>query len=386
MDSDFLVIIPAIIAASVTTILFLYGIWQFLWIERVEKGFRVALEVLRLNRAKGNPILSPTSHEWEAAGVMNPGAVIVNGLTHLFYRAIGKDGVSRIGHATSKDGVVVDDRLPYPVFSLDGQDALRPTDRAYIEKTYPNLVASGGSWGGCEDPRAVQIEDRVYLTFSAFHNWQSLRMAVTSILADELAKKKWNWTKPVFLSAPNQVHKNWMLFPEKIHGKFAILHSIFPKVEIEYVDELDNVGKTKPFISSYEGARSDTADESSGVWHDRVRGAGPPPMRTDRGWLLLYHAMEKGQPHKYKMGAMLLDLDDPTKVLARSPRPILEPVEDYENEGKPGVVYACGATIQNDTLQVYYGGGDSVVCTAGAKLSSFIDSILHNQAPLLTTV
>lgn len=121
-------------------------------------------------------------------------------------------------------------------------------------------------------------------------------------------------------------------------------------------------------------------------WDNRVRGAGAPPIRTDMGWLLLYHATDMRDPGKYKLGDMLLDLEDPTKVLFRSNTPILEPNEWYENEGKAGVVYTCGAVILGDNLVVYYGGGDKHIGVARANAREFIEGLIHNSAVPLSRV
>lgn len=111
-----------------------------------------------------------------------------------------------------------------------------------------------------------------------------------------------------------------------------------------------------------------------------MRGAGAPPMKTKYGWLVLYHAMDRRDPDRYKVGAMILDLNDPTKVLYRTSRPILEPVESYENQGfKSGVVYACGAVVKDGELLVYYGGADSVACVAKTNLNKFLEGIVSGE-------
>jgi hypothetical protein len=102
-------------------------------------------------------------------------------------------------------------------------------------------------------------------------------------------------------------------------------------------------------------------------------GGGPPPLKTELGWLLFYHAIEKKEPDKYKLGAMILDKDDPTKVLYRSNNAILYPEMWYENDGKPGVVYASGSVIRGDDVYIYYGGGDRVVCAAKTNLKQLLD-------------
>lgn len=376
---DLLALLLATLAALVSTGLLLYA---FVELVRSPRG---RAQILRLARALGfaradeNPLIVPGEHSWEAGGVLNPAAIEDGGKIHLFYRAIGADGVSRIGYACSADGKCFE-RLPHPVFALAGPSAGSERHRAHRLGHHAGLVASGGSWGGVEDPRAVVIDDRLYLTFSAFEGWDSLRMALTSIAMEDFRNQRWKWTPPVYLSAPGQVHKNWVLFPEKIRGKFAVLHSLHSgsrdRVLVDYVDDLSD--EPSEYIESpYRPAKDPSA------WDSVLRGAGPPPLKTPEGWLVLYHAIDAREPHRYKLGALLLDLDDPSIVRARSAAPVLEPDARYENEGaKEGVVYACGAVAQGDALTVYYGGADSVICAARHSLERLV-SLIRTPVPAL---
>lgn len=356
-------VLIATIAALATTVLFVYGLIQLIRSTRFRERLVELARALGFVRADENPIITG-GHPWEAGGVMNPAAIIAGGKTHLFYRAVGDDGVSRIGYAWSADGTRIDGRLPYPVFAIGGAPALtRPA--------YTGLAESGGTWSGVgvEDPRGVVIGDRAYITFNAFAGWNSLRIGVSSIRLDDLLARRWKWSPPTYLSPTHQVHKNWVLFPEKINGKFAILHSLHSgsreSVLVDYLDTFED--------STVESPYNPKKDEHA--WDSTLRGAGPPPIKTKDGWLLLYHANDAKESHKYKLGALLLDLDDPSKVIARSVRPVLEPDANYENDGKPGIVYACGATLTGDTLRVYYGGGDKVVCVAKASLSELLKKL-----------
>ena len=384
--SNFVILI-LVVAALFVTGLFLWGVWHALL---VVFGKHPTLDFKRnsftFTRHANNPILQPGKYDFEKESTMNPAAIRVEDQTHLFYRAIGSDGVSRIGYANSKDGVTIDERLPYPVFALEGPDPhLAAMRRAHAEMHHPGLVASGGSWGGTEDPRAVVIDDRAYLSFGAFHNWDSMRIAVTSIALQDLKKKNWKWSRPTFLSPQNQVHKNWVLFPEKIHGNFAILHSISPTIEIDYRDDLSAVGTTEPYIESPQGART---KGRGGHWDNWVRGVGPAPIKTNKGWLVFYHATDREKySHEYQVGAMLLDTNDPTKVIARAPAPVLSPDAHYETGGsKPGVVYATGATTDGDTLTLYYGASDNFVCAATTSLSGFLKKLLDHEQSIMTPV
>lgn len=340
------------------------------------------LQRLLLERSAHNPILKPGTSPWAAEAVMNPAATVLGGRTHLIYRAIGMDGVSRLGYASSADGIIFDKRLPYPVYAARNPNPLAMHLRRYSPIMYP----SGGSWGGCEDPRMVLIDGRVYITFNMFDGWDFIRVAAISIAKDDFVAERFGqWDGPYILSRPGERQKNWVLFPEKIGGRFAILHSVAPKIEIAYRDSIESVGTDEPFVESWVGARADLpAREDS--WDSFVRSAGPPPVRTERGWLLLYHAIDERDPGRYKLGAMLLDIIDPTKILYRATAPILSPDELYENRGKPGIVYACGAVVRDGTLFVYYGGADKVVCVATASLNSFLDALIHGSQPELAAM
>jgi beta-1,2-mannobiose phosphorylase / 1,2-beta-oligomannan phosphorylase len=333
----------------------------------------------KLARFEGNPIIEPRKGSgWESRATFNAAAFTEGDKVHLLYRAVGSDDISRIGYATSSDGTEIDERFGVPVYvpreAFEGVNMKHAGD--------PIMYASGGGGlGGCEDPRIVRIDGMLYMTFVAFNGWNSVRMAMTSISVDDFLARRWNWKKPVLISPPGQMHKNWMIFPEKINGKFAILHSVTPRIAIDYFDDLNELDGTKYISSDYQ-----RPPQSDG-WDSWVRGAGPPPIKTGKGWLLLYHAMDHRDPNRYKLGAMLLDLDDPTKVLYRCKKPILEPDERYENEGwKAGVIYSCGAVVKNGNLVVYYGGADMVICVATAKLDKFLEDLINTQEPKLEKI
>jgi predicted GH43/DUF377 family glycosyl hydrolase len=334
-----------------------------------------------LRKHHGNPIIEPRTHlTWESKATFNPGALEVDGKVHLLYRAIGDQDVSVVGHAISYDGLKIDERTDEPAYVLELPRA-KEKSMSSTPRTAPGAYLSGGGgWGGCEDPRATLLGDKIYLTYTAFDGWGSVRVALASISTENFLQKRWLWDKPTMLSPAGQVHKNWVLFPEKINGKYAILHSMSPKILVAYVDDLDTFASNEESISSHYDRHSGT-----GEWDSWVRGIGPPPIKTKDGWLLLYHAMDTRDPNRYKLGAMLVDLQDPTKILSRSRTPVLEPEEWYENTGwKSGVVYACGAIVKEGVLFVYYGGADSVVCVATADLEEFLEHLKKEGAAKLT--
>ncbi len=336
-------------------------------------------KVTKLARSPRNPIIEPRSYSWESQAVLNPAAIYLDGRVHLFYRALGNDGVSRIGYASSSDGINFTERLSCPVYFVENTEEMKKhwpfTTPAHYDIA---LYASGGGWGGCEDPRTVLIDDTIYMTFNMFNGWDSMRVAVTSIKEKDLLNKKWFWQNFSYLSHEGDRQKNWVLFPEKINGKFAIFHNLDKgdpsHVGITYVNKLDMSetpqGKDAPDPQKL--------PDHIVAWHKRTRSAASPPIKTKDGWLLLYHAMDKDDGDRYKLGAILLDLKDPQKVLYRAQHPILEPDVWYENDWKPGIIYASGSIVKDGKLFVYYGGGDKRIALATIKLQDLIKSMKEN--------
>jgi predicted GH43/DUF377 family glycosyl hydrolase len=360
----------------ISVLVFILLVVLFLWL--TGRRTHVGATPL-LTRLAENPVLEPiASHWWESEAVFNPAAVVEGGRVHLFYRALGRDGVSRIGYASSADGIHFDQRLPSPVYAAESIEEAKQhhpyTSPARL--TYDTINnPSGGGWGGCEDPRAVKIDDRVYITFNMFNGWSSMRVAFTSIDAQNLTRAQWLWSKFNYLSRPGERHKNWVLFPEKINGKFALFHNLHDedvgKVRVAYMDNL-SVDEA-PF--QHESPDPQQLPDRVVGWHHRTRSAGSPPIKTDKGWILLYHAMDKDDQHRYKVGALLLDLNEPGKVLYRSQKPVLAPDAWYENDWKPGIIYASGGVIFGDDLLVYYGGGDKRIAAAKINLKEFLQKL-----------
>ncbi|HEY5220811.1 MAG TPA: hypothetical protein VIJ29_01505 [Candidatus Paceibacterota bacterium] len=353
---------------------------KLLRIVRRARPLAAAKRPHQLERHENNPIIEPREgNYWEMKATFNPGAIYADHRVHLLYRAIGGDDVSVLGYASSGDGVSFEERLSEPAYvPLSTKDTTPKEQQKLLEPAY----FSGGGWnGGCEDPRLTLIDDVVYLTYTAFDGWGSIRIALSSIAMEDFLNKNWKWKKPAMISPPYGIHKNWSVFPEKINGKFAILHGITPNIMVEYRDSLNF--ENGEYIDS-KRPPNEHVRMRMGVWDSWIRGAGPPPLKTKEGWILFYHAMDLNDPNRYKLGAMLLDLNDPTKVLYRSQEPILEPDLPYENEGfKSGVVYACGAVIMDDTLFVYYGGADAVTCVAMANLHTFLSELKTYGTPRL---
>ncbi|HZE87008.1 MAG TPA: hypothetical protein VE090_02260 [Methylomirabilota bacterium] len=326
-----------------------------------------------------NPIIAPVPHHpWESRAAFNSAAVYEDGKVHFVYRALGDKDLSVLGYATSSDGLTIDERSKEPIY-IPREPFETPGQQAF--KTFADHFASGGGYGGVEDPRLTRVEDTFFMTYVAFDGANPPRVALTSIAVEDFLNRRWDkWEQPKLISAPGMVNKNAVIFPEKINGKYVVYHRIYPNILIDYVDDLkfdnDKYLQGHHFITPRKKH-----------WDSKKIGAGAPPIKTKDGWLFVYQSVGHQDPGKYKIGAMLLAHNDPAKVLYRTNSPIVEPVESYENEGfKAGVVYPCGAVVVNNKLHVYYGGADTVVCAASTDLDKFLWEMKHNQEPKLKKV
>ncbi|MNV23172.1 Beta-1,4-mannooligosaccharide phosphorylase [compost metagenome] len=168
-------------------------------------------------------------------------------------------------------------------------------------------------------------------------------------------------------------NKDVMLFPEKIGGRYYALtrpvpHSFgAPEMWIAESPDLLHWGNHRFLMGLRPGA-----------WDGGRMGGGAVPIRTDRGWLALYHGADT--KHRYCMGAVLLDLEDPGKVVARSTRPFMEPEADYELNGFfGGVVFSCGALLIGDSVRMYYGAADEVMAVADIPLAEIFDTLSYEE-------
>jgi predicted GH43/DUF377 family glycosyl hydrolase len=200
---------------------------------------------------------------------------------------------------------------------------------------------------GCEDPRLVKIEGKFYLTYTAYsEKGMRIGLACTeNFIRWERLRIDW----------PNINNKNAVLFPEKIKDRYVLFHRPMAKrpigIWVSYSEDLINWSEGERVMSPAE------------PWEKEKIGAGAPPIKTEKGWLLIYHAVDKDGV--YRLGAAMFDLKDPTKLLCRHPEPILEPEEDYEVRGEvPYVVFACGICEVENRFYIYYGGADKVICVA----------------------
>jgi len=306
--------------------------------------------LLKLVRFEGNPIItSRQGRDWEIRGTFNPSAAIDGEAIHLLYRAVDANKISRLGYARTLNGTKMDFRSSDPV--------LMPS----------------AEWEefGCEDPRITNFEGTFYTTYTAYSR-RGPRIALASTKDFQNFKKHG-------LIGPDSHDKDCVIFPERITGRIAMLHRLKSKVQIAYFEDFESLADSQDFWNGYVKHLDDyEVIRSTFPWEKRKVGVGPPPIKTDLGWLVIYHGVSIERI--YRVGAILLDLDNPSKVLARTKEPILAPEMEFEKYGfVRNVVFPDGAVIRDGELMVYYGGADKVCCVAKAPLDEFLDELKKSQ-------
>ena len=338
-------------------------------------------------RHPDNPVLSPnTENSWESQAVFNPAAVRWGGTTYLLYRAVGEYQyyISRLGLAAACDGADLQRVSDQPVFE-PGADFER--------------------WA-VEDPRLTPIEDRYYLTYTAIsqrilqnggpvtHREVPLEASVGLAVSKDLQ----HFDRLGTISLSRVDDKNAVLFPERINGRYALLHRpqrwcrhwfdhpLASEIKIPLPSAVEDLPQLPAIWLSYSDDLLNWSDHQLVIepthQHDHRIGAGPPPIKTEAGWLLIYHHVEdktsagEERERAYTAKAALLDLNDPSQVIAQIPYDILAPQEWYEQEGDvANVIFPTGAYLEDDTLYLYYGAADKYCCLATASWSELLSEL-----------
>lgn len=296
-----------------------------------------------------NPIITIKDIPYPANTVFNCGAVSVNGEIILLLRVEDLRGISHLTVARSKDGITN--------WQIDSKPTLMPDPLNYPEEIW-----------GIEDPRITYLEElkKYAITYTAYsHGGPLVSLAMTE---DFKTFERYGAILP-----PED--KDAALFPVKFNNRWAMLHRPIistpysaAHIWISFSPDLIHWGEHRILIKAREGA----------WWDANKIGLSPPPIQIPEGWLVLYHGVKKTASGViYRLGLVLLDLEDPTKVLRRSDEWIFGPREFYEKEGDvDDVVFPCGWIINGDNVKLYYGAADSCIALATAKLSDLRNYIL----------
>lgn len=303
-----------------------------------------------LTRHAANPIIRPEDVPFECAAVFNSGATMFNGKYLLLLRIEDYKRQMHFHVATSADGVKFDinpEPINYPL--------------------HPVEAKHGGALAGKMrfDPRITKLEDAYYICHATF-------VVGLDCLWGLARTTDFVNFEPLYTSLP--ANRNAMLFPEKINGLYARLdRPMLPGegggIWLSYSPDLRYWGDHMPVLIPATG------------WNYTKLGPGAPPIRTPQGWLEIYHGTARNcSVLNYFLGAVLLDLEDPSKVLGHCDRFLLQPEKDYECVGQvPNVVFTCGAVENGDgTLNIYYAGADKYTCLATARTEELVQGCLSH--------
>jgi predicted GH43/DUF377 family glycosyl hydrolase len=306
-----------------------------------------------LLRIGNSPMIAPRpDHPWESRAVFNPAVLEIDGVVYILYRAMSEDNTSVIGYVESHDMISINVRNIQPVY----------TPRAPFEE---KRIPGGNS--GCEDPRLVMIDDRIYMTYTAYNGVDLPHIALTSISVYDFVNGIWKWNAPILISKDGVDDKDGALFPAKIKDKYALIHRVNHAICIDYSETLE-------FKNRNEYKDKVILEPRPGMWDSRKVGIAMPPIISPHGWILIYHGI--GSDGVYRVGAALLDMSDAEKVIARTAYPIFEPETELELRGQVNnVVFPCGVAVKKDSLYIYYGEADTVIGVATITLKNILEAL-----------
>ncbi|MBW2981559.1 glycoside hydrolase family 130 protein [Candidatus Woesearchaeota archaeon] len=328
--------------------------------------------------------IKPSFKDWKILGAFNPGAVRYKDGKIVLYVRVAEKGIRMHGKAMHCPIIISGKEYKMGYVKIDMPKVLKKgRNVVYLKEGicrlmhishFRKVVLSKDGFNveevddkpsftgrpphenyGVEDPRITKIGSKYLMTYVSVSDNEG----ISTSLAVSKDLKRWQRKGIIF----RETNKDVVLFPEKIKGKYAALHRpqgfyVFsrPSIWISYSPDLIYWGREKSIIRPRENS-----------WESDKIGAGAPPIKTDKGWLLIYHgAVKKNKKRSYYAGAALLDLKDPEKIIARTPanKPLIEPSESYEKKGfVDNVVFPTGAVpdIDKENLLIYSGGADRVV-------------------------
>ena len=300
-------------------------------------------------RCRMNPILTFADIPYQCEAVFNPGAIMVGDETLLLLRVEDTQGVSHLMVARSADGI--------SNWRIEKEPLISPSQNAGPYEEF-----------GCEDPRITYIEELglwiiAYTAYSGFG--AGIALATTKDFRSAV--------RFGLVLAPN--NKDAAVFPRKVRGNYWMLHR-------PVAGTLEHIWLTQSTDLVHWGRPWCVLMERGGpMWDGAKVGTNTVPVETSEGWLLLYHGVKEfAAGPTYRMGAALLDIDDPRRMIARLPFWVLGPREQYETSGAvPNVVFACGHTLVGDQLRVYYGAADTCVCMAEASITDLLGILKEHK-------
>ena len=306
-----------------------------------------------VKRYAGNPILTKDDVPYKVETVHNAGVTKFGGKYVMLFRSHKDTGRSIIGLAESDDGFN---------FTVRNEPFITPA----TEGRFAEYEAFG-----VEDPRITFLEGAYYITYSAYSR-HGVRIGLAKTVDFQSLERV------AFITQAD--YRNTVIFPEKINGRYARMdrpHSdISPwSIWISYSEDLRYWGDSQVVMKPVQYH-----------WDEMKIGPGAPPIRTDKGWLSIYHGVFPTMDGcVYRLGAALHKLADPAVVLGVGDRWILQPEDEWEIVGYVhNVVFICGAVAEDDgTLKLYWGGADKVMCAGTAVIDELVELCLTDNRPAI---
>lgn len=333
---------------------------------------------------KHGVILAPTRRKFECKGVLNPAIYQEGNIVHVIYRAVDKKYVSRLGYAKFENG----DKL------------IARWDKPFMEPEFEFDKK------GIEDPRITKIGDIIYMTYVA-HDGQNAQIGYATgkdlfnlkrkgIISPQI---KYKDAGRYFASGKNKLkddyyfmesyyreyggddiliwEKDGILFPEKVRGKYVLTHRILPDMQVVFFKDFKDLKSKKFWIQYLKDFDQHVILEGKHGFEERHIGGGAPPIKTEDGWLMIYHGVEESNKQRtYHAAAALFDLKHPRKLIARLPYPLFSPDQPYEVKGHvSNVVFPSGTALINNRLYIYYGAADDKIAVASIGLNYLLDEL-----------
>jgi len=326
-------------------------------------------------------ILHPTEHQFENQAVLNPACIAKDGITHMYYRAVRNGNFSTIGYCQLENNQVVY-RAPQPVLA-------------------PEFVWESH---GLEDPRIVECEGVYYLLYTAYDGknariayaestdlitWKKGGVISAPILYSDVAElcrphessKIYDFYQSYYhgeahLADMLVYDKDALLFPKKINGRFALVHRIFPEIQLIYFDSFADLTQDY-WEENLRQLEHHTILRPKHWFESRHIGGGCPPIETPDGWLFIYHGVENAaQGRVYHAAVALLDLENPTIVRGQLDYPLFSPREEWELKGDvDNVVFPSGAVCEDGMVHIYYGAADRCIGVKSVAMAELLAAL-----------
>jgi beta-1,2-mannobiose phosphorylase / 1,2-beta-oligomannan phosphorylase len=334
-----------------------------------------------LERYGDRPVLEPRPDGWDSVSVFNPGAILKDGKIHMLYRAVSdiRQYVSRFGLSISEDGRTFERACEDAVFEPQGDWEVGGVEDARITPEGDGFLVTYAAVSVVPGPIYEDLNFFPRSKADPFTERPGMPPFGPSYTGLLRTKDFRDFTFEGLITPKGIDDRDGVLFPEKVGGRYVLLHRPTSWLGDEYGTQQASV-----FLAFSEDLK--TWDYGTGgeyllmkpqpgsTWEEAKIGAGPPPIRTDAGWLMIYHGVD--DRYVYRVGAALLDLENPMKVLGRTADFLMEPEMEWEKVGViPNAIFPTANVLRGRELLVYYGAADRVVGLATADLDELLNHL-----------